>query len=86
MTLECSTVAIGDCANLPGVLLIAAAIIGFFYVYLCLRDGVVLNRGMLIDRRKQPRLYWLLVFLFVIFSIAVLFMGIDTIGSVRRAV
>jgi hypothetical protein len=73
-------------AELPGLLLIGTATIGFFYVYLCLRDGVVLNRGMPVDRRKQPRLYWLLMMLLVILSIAVLLMGIDTFGAGRRAV
>jgi hypothetical protein len=72
-------------ANMPGMLLIAASIAGFFYVYLCLRDGVVLNRGIVVGRQKRPRLYWLLILLFVLFSFAILLMGIDRIGSGRRA-
>jgi hypothetical protein len=71
--------------NTPGMLLIAASTVGFFYVYLCLRDGVVLNRGIVIDREKRPRLYWLVIFLYVLFSFAILVMGIDTMGSGRPA-
>jgi hypothetical protein len=67
--------------NMPGMLLLAASTVGFFYVYLCLRDGVVLNRVIVISREKRPRLYWLLIFLYVLFSFAILAMGIDTMGS-----
>jgi hypothetical protein len=72
-------------ANVPGMLLIAASMAGFFYVYLCLRDGVVLNRGIVIERQKRPRLYWLLILLCVLLSLAILLMGVDTIGPGRRA-
>jgi hypothetical protein len=68
-------------ANMPGMLLIAASMIGFFYVYLCLRDGVVLNRGIVINRQTRARLYWLLIVLYVLFSLATLLMGFDTLGS-----
>ena len=71
--------------NMPGMLLIAASTAGFLYVYLCLRDGVVLNRGIVIDRQKRPRLYWVLILFYVLFSLAILLMGIDTIGSGRPA-
>lgn len=71
--------------DMPGMLLIAASTVGFFYVYLCLRDGVVLNRGIVIDRHRKPRLYWLLILLYVLFSFAILLMGIDIIGSWRPA-
>ena len=72
-------------ADMPALLLIAASTVGFFYVYLCLRDGVALNRGSVIDRRERPRLYWLLILLYVLLSLAILLMGISTIGSVRPA-
>jgi hypothetical protein len=65
------------------MLLIAASTAGFYYVHLCLRDGVVLNRGIVIDRHGRPRLYWLLILLYVLFSLTILLMGIDTIGSWR---
>ena len=71
--------------NMPGMLLIAASTIGFFYVYLCVRDGVVLNRGFVINRQNKPRLYWLLIVLYGLFSLAILVMGIDTMGSGRVA-
>jgi hypothetical protein len=65
----------------PGILLLAAAIVGFLFVYLCLRNGVALNRGYVIERETRPLLYWLLILLYLLFALAVLWMAIDTMRS-----
>jgi hypothetical protein len=51
-------------------------------VYLCLRDGVVPNRGWKVERATRPLLYWLLIALFVLLS-AVLFWAGVSLASER---
>jgi hypothetical protein len=71
--------------NLPGMLLIAASTFGLLFIYLCLRDGVVLNRGFSVERRTKPRLYWLIIVFYLLFSLAILWMGLDTMGVAANA-
>jgi hypothetical protein len=58
--------------HLPGILLLGASLAGLFFTVLCLRDGIVLNRGFIVDRARKPRLYWLFIALYLAFS-AILF-------------
>lgn len=71
--------------NVPGMHLVAASTVSLFFAYLCLRDGVALNRGFVIEREKAPLLYWLFILLYLFFTLGILWMGIDTMGSGRLA-
>lgn len=58
-------------------LLIVGSAMVLFLVYLCLRDGVVPNRGWKVERASRPLLYWLLITLFVLLSATLLWGGVS---------
>jgi hypothetical protein len=44
------------------------AVVVWFLVYRCLKDGVVVSRGWTVARATRPALYWLVIALFVLLS------------------
>jgi len=74
-------------------LLIVGSAVVLFLVYLCLRDGVVPNRGWKVERATRPLLYWFLITLFVLLSGVLFWGGVslgtskahEALGSLRRA-
>jgi hypothetical protein len=62
------TISLQQNAMARAALLIVGSIVVLFLVYRCLRDGVVVSRGLRVERATSPLLYWLLIVLFVLLS------------------
>jgi hypothetical protein len=57
----------------------AAGLVAGAYTALCLRDGVLLQRGYRIERRRQPVLYWVLVGLSILLMTGLLTAGVSLV-------
>jgi hypothetical protein len=66
---------------MAGLIFIAAALVAAGYTALCLRDGVMLQRGYEIERHRRPVLYWVLIALYIALAVGLLTAGVSLVAG-----